>query len=78
MVDILDWCLLLGVSEYSILMFSFGNYYRPKDEVDHWVVVLRFYLKKLIINWCVDSPVYRYYLSPPAYKTTISNNLVDF
>ncbi|XP_065221677.1 isoprenyl transferase-like [Planococcus citri] len=51
MWQVIDWCVLLGIREYSILMYSFGNYNRPKDEVQHWVVVLKIWLFKCIMNW---------------------------
>lgn len=53
MMDVIDWCLLLGIREYSILMFSFGNYYRPPEETQHWIDVLKFWLLKCIKNWFV-------------------------
>lgn len=53
MFEVIDWCLQLGIREYSILMFAFGNYYRPDDETQHWKIVLKIWLIKCIINWLV-------------------------
>lgn len=53
MLEVIDWCVILGIAEYSILMYSFGNYYRPKDEIKHWIDVLKIWLIKCIINWLV-------------------------